>query len=88
MSGRAKRIAYWAADLVLLGAAFGAAAWIAASVVVGYRGWDAPVALVGALLCVALRIPAAVHELGHLLFGALAGMKCVSVTISYLRIGG
>lgn len=88
MSGKTKRILFRSADLILLVAAYAFVAWIAASVFVGYRGWDAVFAFFGVLLCVALRIPAAVHELGHLLFGLFAGMKCEAVTLSYLRIGG
>lgn len=37
------------------------------------------------ILAVILRIPALLHEVGHLLFGWLSGMKFVGVTLSYLR---
>ncbi len=88
MSGRIKRIFYQIADLTLyalavasmvtmillqMGRNFGAGDWAAG---------------IAAFLCIVLQLPAAIHELGHLIFGWLAGMKCASVTVSYLRIGG
>ncbi len=40
------------------------------------------------ILAVLLRIPAVLHEIGHLLFGWLVGMKFVGATFSYFRISG
>lgn len=39
-----------------------------------------------ALICLFLRVPVWIHETGHLLFGLLAGMRPVAVTILCLRV--
>ncbi len=88
MSGRGKRIVYMIGNGILCLLAFAATVWIAL-VNAFYQG---PVSLIISVvawgLACAVRLTAVVHELGHLVFGALAGMKCVSVTLSYFRIGG
>ncbi len=88
MSGRAKRIVYIAGNCILCLLAFAATVWIA----LFNAFYQGPIFLIVPViawgLAWALRLTAVVHELGHLVFGAFAGMKCVSVTLSYFRIGG
>ena len=86
MSGRTKRTLYRIVDIGL---------WIAAALgvllmllLIGSKEKAAPEAAefiaCGALvLCILLKIPVLVHEVGHLLFGMFAGMKPVSFRISF-----
>ncbi len=88
MSGKTKRILYRIADLTL----YALAAVSMVAILLAQRGrnfgagdWAAGIVI---FLCIGLQIPAAIHELGHLLFGWFAGMKCASVTLCYLRFEG
>lgn len=88
MSGKTKRILYRIADLTLF--ALAAVAMIAILLMQTGRDFGVGEGAAGIVtfLCIVLQIPAAIHELGHLIFGWFAGMKCASVTLSYLRFGG
>ena len=87
MSGRTKRIIYQFVDLVL---------WLAAivGVVLMLRfgrpdkkfGVGEIVVCVMLVLAVFLRIPVLIHELGHLIFGWLAGFKAAAVSLGLVRI--
>lgn len=86
MSGRTKRTLYNITDIGLwIGMIAGACLmlYFSAPRPLGAGEWTAWFLFLAAIL---LRLPAAVHEIGHLLFGWLAGMKCAGVTLSYLRI--
>ncbi len=86
MSGRAKKNFYRIFTLLFAVAAIAGAVLLAIFYVPGAKyGWREYDVASAFVLCVALRVPAAVHELGHLLFGKCAGMKCASVTLCYLR---
>ncbi len=86
MSGNTKRRLYNFTEFTLRIAAF--AGVILLIVFTVPRPVTTPVWLIwlAFIATLALRIPAAVHELGHLLFGWIAGMKLVSITFSYLKI--
>ncbi len=86
MSGHTKQNLYYAFSL-LFGAAALAGVILLAVFYVPAGGYTWREWLVEAvfLVCIALRIPAAIHEIGHLLLGLLCGMKCTSVTLCYLN---
>lgn len=86
MSGRTKRTIYSITDVGLwIGMIAGACLllYFTAPRPLGGWEWTAWFLFLAAIL---VRLPAAVHEIGHLLFGWLAGMKCAAVTLSYFRI--
>ena len=88
MSGRTKRKIYLVFDLLLWACAFaGAAAILLTTPKENPDAWDM-VACFGLVICILLRIPVLVHELGHLLFGLLVGMKPISFTVSFFRFSG
>lgn len=86
MNGNQKRILYTAVSFLLWLAMAAGEVLLLIFTVPRPFSTSAWLALIGFLLLIALRIPAAVHELGHLLFGWLAGMKFAGTTVSYLRI--
>lgn len=88
MSGRQKRILYAAVSILLWLSLIAGEVLLLLFTVPRPFSTAAWLALVGFLLLIALRIPSAVHELGHLLFGWLVGMKFAGTTVSYLRITG
>ncbi len=85
MSGRTKRTIYNITDIGLwIGMIAGACLLLYFTArPLGAWEWTVWFLFLAAIL---LRLPAAVHEIGHLLFGWLSGMKCAGVTLSYLRI--
>lgn len=88
MSGRTKRKLYFVFDLLLWVCAIaGAAVILLTTPKEAPDTWDM-IACFGFVLCVLFRIPVLVHELGHLLFGLLAGMKPISFTVSLFQISG
>lgn len=88
MSGNSKRILYNVIGFVLWLAAFAGAVLLILFTVPKPIETSSFWLVWTALLLIALRIPATVHEMGHLLFGWLCGMKFAGVTVSYLRIAG
>ncbi len=86
MSGNSKKVLYNILSFILWLAAIAGEILLMLFTVpmpIGTSVWLVGIAFI---LSIALRIPAAVHELGHLLFGWLCGMKFVGTTISYFRI--
>ena len=87
MSGRTKRILYRILDTVLwLAAALGVFLML---LLIASKEKEAPqaaefIACGAFVLCILLKIPVLLHELGHLLFGLIAGMKPVSFRVSFL----
>lgn len=88
MSGKAKRILYSVVSTFLWLAMFAGVILLVVFTVPRPFGTAEWLIWLAFLAAVVLRIPAAVHEVGHLLFGWIAGMKFVGVTLSYLRIAG
>lgn len=87
MSGRGKTTLYQIFDWFLwLAAIAGVVLLILFTVPKARIEWQEILAAIGLVLCLVLRIPALVHELGHLLFGTLAGMKPAAVTVSLFRV--
>ncbi len=84
MSGKTKRILYHICDWTLWAAAI-AGIVLLVLFSAGRIGRAELIAFSAVIVCVLLRLPAAVHECGHLLFGAFAGLKFHAATISYLR---
>lgn len=85
MSGKAKRNIYYILSVVLwVGAIAGAV--LLYLFTAPFPAGIAEYWVIAVVLVVALWIPAVVHEIGHLLFGWLVGMKFVGVTFCYLRI--
>ena len=83
MSGRSKKIAYYVCDCLL-----------AVLVIAGtfFLLFTAPefgtaeyIAIAFLIISVLLRVPEAIHEAGHLLFGALSGLKFHAVTCMLFR---
>ena len=88
MSGRTKRKLYFIFDWLLWACAIaGAAVILLTTPKENPDMWDM-IACGGLVICILLRIPVLVHELGHLLFGLLVGMRPISFTVSYFRISG
>lgn len=88
MSGRTKRKLYFVFDLLLWACAIaGAAVILLTTPKEAPDTWDM-IACFGLVICVLLRIPVLVHELGHLVFGLLAGMKPISFAVSFVRFSG
>ena len=91
MSGRTKRILYTVFDCILwLGAIVGVALILLYAVPSenGRLVLADRISCYALLCCVLLRVPVLLHELGHLLFGLLVGMKPISFTVSLFRIAG
>ncbi len=88
MSGKTKRILYTVTEYTLRAAAFVGVILLALFTVPRPFGTAEWLVLNGFIAAIILRIPATVHEIGHLLFGWIAGMKCASVTLSHFRIAG
>lgn len=87
MSGNTRKLLYQIFDWVLwLGALGGAMALY--FVLPEDYGAGEYVAGAGLVVCILLRIPTAVHELGHLLFGLAARMRPHAVTLSLFRFSG
>ena len=84
MSGRTKRIIYQVVDLILWIGALAGVLLLLLLTVPSVTVWEY-VACGGLIVCILLRIPALVHECGHLLFGALSGMKVNAVLLSFVR---
>lgn len=91
MSGRMKRIIYEISEIV-----FGLIA-IAGTILVGFFGviQDANQTLgcsialiVFGVFCILLPVNVLVHELGHLLFGWVSGLKFISLSIACFQITG
>lgn len=82
MSGRTKRILYYIMDWTLWAVSL-AGVILLFLLSAPMRGAGEYIALSAVVLCVFLRVPAAFHECGHLLFGAAAGLKFHSVLLSY-----
>ena len=88
MSGKTKRIVYRISDmLILLALVAGAVLLVVFGTPSGLGPWESA-AWAGFLAASLLRIPAAIHELGHLLFGLMGGMRCAGITLSFLTFGG
>lgn len=84
MSGRTKRILYRIFDLTL---------WLAATAIIFVMLLRVPkerpefseiIAVLAILLAIILGVPVFLHELGHLFFGWIGGMKLVSFKISLI----
>lgn len=86
MSGRAKKIAYGVADGLLFACACAGYVLVNLSAIAQHAPkaeWLGAAALWCVSLC--LRLPALVHECGHLLFGLLVGMRPISFSVRCVR---
>ncbi len=85
MSGRTKRIIYNILSFLLWCGSIAGVVLLFLFATPNPSGVAEAVVINVVILAVILRIPAMLHEAGHLLFGWLVGMKFVGVTLSYLR---
>ncbi len=88
MSGKTKRIIYNILSFVLWSASVAGVVLLFLFTAPRPAGVAEYLVLNAVILAEILRIPALLHELGHLLFGWMTGMKFVGVTLSYVRISG
>ena len=83
MSGRGSRKLYYALGILL---GMGAVAGTALMAYFSCRTQEVYIVLGAAVVCLLLFSPAVlVHELGHLLFGAVSGLRFPSVTIGHVN---
>ncbi len=87
MSGNSKRILYTIVSTALWFASIAGVVLLVLFTVPRPIGTADQIVVNALIVAILLRIPAVVHEFGHLLFGWIAGMKFVGVTLSYFRIG-
>lgn len=86
MSGKTKRILYYSCNAVLWCASIAGVVLLFLFTAPNPAAVAEYLVVSAVILAVLLRIPAVLHEVGHLLFGWLVGMKFVGVTLSFLRI--
>lgn len=82
MSGKGKRICYHICDILLFFAAMAAVILITVSTVPKpVPEWGDVLASIAFGIAILLKLPEFIHEIGHFLFGTMAGMKLVSFRV-------